>query len=87
MSEVNDNEFVCGWRGLSLVIGERLGQPVGAGKARWAVESSGLPVGRRIGGALLFTSEDVEAAVALVRKRLPKHAGKSDGERAPEESA
>ena len=45
---------VSGWRGLSLAVGEQLGRPVGVGKVRWAVESSGLRVGRRIGPALIF---------------------------------
>ena len=57
---------VAGWRGLSLAVGERLGRPVGLGSVRWAVERSGLAIGKKIGGVLLFGKEDVETTVRLL---------------------
>ena len=49
-------DLTAGWRGLSLAVGERLRRPVGVGKVRWAVESSGLRIGRKIGGVLGITT-------------------------------
>lgn len=58
--------LIVGWRGLSLEIGERLGRPVGLSKVRHRVEGSGLRVGRKIGGVLVFDESDVETATRLV---------------------
>ena len=60
------DELVAGWRGLALAVSERLGRPVGAGRVRWRVESSGLTIGTKLGGALLFDRSDVEATARLV---------------------
>ena len=59
------NDLLAGWRSLSLEVGRRLGRPVGAGRVRYRVESSGLPIGRRVGASLIFDSSDVDAAVRL----------------------
>ena len=61
--------LTAGWRGLSLAVGERLGRPVGVGKVRWAVESSGLRIGRKIGGVLVFDEGDVETTARLLEGR------------------
>ena len=59
---------VVGWRGLSLEVGERLGRPVGLSKVRHRVESSGLRVGRKLGGVLVFDESDLETATRLVEE-------------------
>ncbi|MHC5059259.1 MAG: hypothetical protein ACYTKD_31785 [Planctomycetota bacterium] len=59
---------VVGWRGLSLELGERLGRPVGVSKVRHRVEDSGLRVGRKLGGSLIFNEADVETAARLVEE-------------------
>lgn len=63
------SNVVAGWRGLSLAVGERLGRPVGLGTVRWAVERSGLDIGKKVGGVLLFSEEDVETTVGLLRDK------------------
>lgn len=60
---------VAGWRGLSLAVGERLGRPVGLGTVRWAVERSGLAIGKKAGGLMFFSEEDVETTVGLLRDK------------------
>ncbi len=64
-----EESLVAGWRGLSLVVGARLGRPVGVGRVRWCVESSGLPIGRRLGNTLVFNQDDVDTVVRLVADR------------------
>ena len=59
---------VVGWRGLSLEVGDRLGRPVGVSRVRHRVESSGLRVGRKLGGVLVFDEPDVETATRLVEE-------------------
>ena len=59
---------VVGWRGLSLELGDRLGRPVGVSKVRHRVEDSGLRVGRKLGGSLIFDEADVETAARLVEE-------------------
>lgn len=60
------DELVAGWRGLAIAVSERLGRSIGAGRVRWRVESSGLAIGTKLGGTLLFDSGDVEATARLV---------------------
>ena len=64
---MDTDKLVAGWRGLSLAVSERLGRPVETGAVRWRVESSGLRIGRKLGGALIFDESEVEAVVRLVR--------------------
>ncbi|MHC5058502.1 MAG: hypothetical protein ACYTKD_27915 [Planctomycetota bacterium] len=59
---------VVGWRGLSLELGDRLGRPVGVSKVRHRVEDSGLRVGRKLGGSLIFDEADVETAARLLEE-------------------
>jgi hypothetical protein len=61
--------LVVGWRGLSLAVGALLGRPVGIGVVRWGVERSGLPVGKKVGGTMLFEQADVELAARLVDRQ------------------
>ena len=63
---MDKQEVAAGWRELSITVSERLGRPVGVGKVRWAVESSGLRIGRKIGPALAFDQADIEATVRLL---------------------
>lgn len=63
---MDEKHLAAGWRELSLAVSERLARPVGVGKVRWAVESSGLRIGRKIGNALVFDDSDVEATVRLL---------------------
>ena len=65
---VDADGVVVGWRGLSLEVGERLGRPVGVNKVRHRVESSGLRVGRKLGGVLVFDESDVETAARLMEE-------------------
>ena len=65
---MNEDGMVVGWRGLSLEIGERLGRPVGLSKVRHRIEGSGLRVGRKLGGVLLFEESDVETATRLMEE-------------------
>jgi hypothetical protein len=68
-AEMTDaDDVVVGWRGLSLEIGERLGRPVGLSKVRHRVEGSGLRVGRKLGGVLLFDESDVRTATRLMEE-------------------
>jgi hypothetical protein len=85
--EMIEEHRAAGWRELSLVVGERLGRPVGVGRIRWAVESSGQPIGTKIGNILVFSEADVEAAVALVRERLARQDAGSGGDGARENQA
>ncbi len=62
-------DMVATWRGLSIEVGRRMGRPIGLGHVRWAVERSGLDIGMKIGGVLVFSEADVEATVRLVRER------------------
>ena len=62
---MDEKRLVVGWRELSIAVSERLGRPVGVGKVRWAVESSGLRIGRKIGNALVFDESDIAATVRL----------------------
>jgi len=68
---MDTRNIVAGWRGLSLAVGQRLGRPVGVGKVRWAVESSGLGIGRKIGNALVFDEGDIEVVARLLEGRRP----------------
>ncbi|MHC5059120.1 MAG: hypothetical protein ACYTKD_31080 [Planctomycetota bacterium] len=62
------DSLVMGWRALSLEVGERVGRPVGLSKVRHRVEDSGLRVGRKLGGSLIFNEADVETAARLVEE-------------------
>ena len=79
-----EERLTAGWRELSRVVGARLGRPIGVGRIRWAVESSGQPIGTKIGNILAFSEADVEATVVLVRERLPQQDAASTGDGAPE---
>lgn len=57
--------IILGWRALSLEVGDRLGRPIGLSKVRHKVESSGIRIGRKMNGMLLFDASDVEATVRL----------------------
>lgn len=57
---------VTGWRGLSREVSKRLGRPLGVGRVRYVVESSGLPIGGKIGSSMVFDEGDVEATVRLL---------------------
>jgi len=57
--------MVCGWRDLSIEVGRRISQPVGASKVRYKVESSGLDIGARVGNTLVFEDDDISAVVRL----------------------
>ena len=61
-------KLVAGWRGLALAVSQSLGRPVGAGRVRWRVESSGVPIGMKLGGILVFDRADVEATANLVEE-------------------
>ena len=61
--------LVIGWRSFGLAVGDKLRRPVGVGKVRWAVESSGLRIGRKIGGVLVFDEGDVETTARLLAGR------------------
>jgi hypothetical protein len=63
---LEDAGVLVGWRELSLEVGRRLGRPVGLSKVRHRVEGSGLPVGRKLGGVLLFGEADVATATRLI---------------------
>jgi len=63
------SDLIAGWRGLSVTVSSRLGQPIGVGRVRWVVESSGLPIGRRAGNTLVFDAGDVDATVRLLEGR------------------
>lgn len=65
MSAANEG-LVGGWRGLSLAVGRRLDRPVGAAKVRWAVEHSGLPIGRRVGNVIVFDASEVEQVARMI---------------------
>ena len=62
------SDMVATWRGLSIEVGRRLGRPIGVGHVRWAVERSGLDVGQKIGGVLVFDESDVETATRLMEE-------------------
>jgi hypothetical protein len=62
------DKLVLGWRALSLEVGERLGRPVGLSKVRHRVESSGVRVGRKMNGMLVFDESDVETATRLMEE-------------------
>lgn len=63
---VTGEELVGGWRGLSLAVGNRLNRPVGTAKVRWAVEHSGLPIGRRVGNVIVFDADEVEMVARMI---------------------
>ena len=65
---MDGDSVVVGWRELSLEVGERLGRPVSVSKVRHRVEASGLRVGRKLGGVLVFDKSDVERAMRLVQE-------------------
>ena len=67
-SSMEKELVVVGWRGLSLAVGERIGRPVGVSLVRNRIENSGLPVGRKLGGVLVFDASDLDAAVRLVEQ-------------------
>jgi hypothetical protein len=62
---MDKQELLSGWRSLALEVGRRLGRPVGAGRVRYRVESSGLEIGRRVGASLIFDESDIAATVRL----------------------
>lgn len=77
-----EERLTAGWRELSRIVGARLGRPIGVGRIRWAVESSGQPIGTKIGNVLAFSEADVEATVVLVRERLHLQDAGAGGDRA-----
>jgi len=65
MSVANEG-LVGGWRGLSLAVGNRLNRPIGTAKVRWAVEHSGLPIGKRVGNVIVFDADEVEQVARMI---------------------
>jgi len=65
-------KYIEGWWGLALAVNDQLLTRIGESQMAHLVKDSGRKIGRRIGGKMFFTKEDVSKAISLIKRRVRK---------------